>query len=208
MRDTQGVRNIKKKLHGDDDTFKFPMVIGVRRKDCSKLDKSVWKTWGEYKKNFAKSYLSDNLDKILDAERQMTFTDNQYQLEEYRKINALTENKSFTKLAGTELADDHLINQVLTEFGVMSDDSQDLTTIHRMVTFLKKEEPKWVEEKIPSTFDVNEFDNKCKEVINKYPLLENISSEIYGWKNLNEYNFGVNILQYVKVMDDCNQKNV
>ena len=184
------------------------MVIGVRRKDCSKLDKSVWKTWGEYKKNFAKSYLSDNLDKILDAERQMTFTDNQYQLEEYRKINALTENKSFTKLAGTELADDHLINQVLTEFGVMSDDSQDLTTIHRMVTFLKKEEPKWVEEQIPSTFDVNEFDNKCKEVINKYPLLENISSEIYGWKNLNEYNFGVNILQYVKVMDDCNQKNV
>ena len=62
MRDVQGVYSIQKSLHGDaveedGGEFQFPLVVGVRRKDCSKLDKTRWSGWADYKKNFAKSYL-------------------------------------------------------------------------------------------------------------------------------------------------------
>ena len=170
LRDVKGIRNLKQQLHGDDDTFEFPMVVGVRRKDCSRLDKCVWDSWEEYKKNFAKSYLIDNLDKIVEAEKHMAFNDNKYQLEEYRKVATLIENTYFKKLMVKSLGKKHIINKVLKEFEVMCEESSDLTTIHRMVTYLKNEEAEWVKENIPSTFDVNEFDNECKKLVKKYPL--------------------------------------
>ena len=208
FRDVQGVRNLKKQIHGDDDTFEFPLVVGVRRKDCSKLEKSVWDTWSEYKKNFAKSYLLENLEKIVEAEKQMAFADHSYNLEEYRKLASLVENPNFKEICNNELDNDHIVNQVLAEFKVISKEDSSLTTIHRMVTFLKKEESEWVEKNIPSNFDINSFDADCKRIVEQYPLLRNISDEVYTWKNLNENNFGDNLIQYIKVMDDCNQKNV
>jgi hypothetical protein len=208
FRDVQGVRNLKKQIHGDDDTFEFPLVVGVRRKDCSKLEKSVWDTWSEYKKNFAKSYLLENLEKIVEAEKQMAFADHSYNLEEYRKLASLVENPNFKEICNNELDNDHIVNQVLAEFKLISKEDSSLTTIHRMVTFLKKEESEWVEKNIPSNFDINSFDADCKRIVDQYPLLRNISDEIYTWKNLSENNFGDNLIQYIKVMDDCNQKNV
>jgi len=208
FRDVQGIRNLKKQLHGDDDTFKFPMVVGVRRKDCSKLDKSVWETWDNYKKNYAKSYLLDNLDKIVDAEKQMAFSDNRYELQEYQKLASILENPSFKSMCEKELDNDHIMNQVLTEFKVISQEDSSLTTIHRMVIFLKRVESEWVEKNIPSNFDIKSFDANCKKVVEQYPLLRNISDEIYTWKNLTENNFGSNMIQYINVMDDCNQRNV
>ena len=208
FRDVQGVRNLKKQIHGDDETFEFPLVVGVRRKDCSKLDKSAWVKWEDYKKDFAKSYLTENLDKIVDAEKQMAFSDNRYQLEEYRKLASLVENPNFKEFCKNDLDKDHIVNQVLAEFATISDESSDLTTIHRMVTYLKKNEPDWIESNIPSTFDIDEFDNKCKQVVTKYPLLRNISDEIYTWKNLHENDFGKNVMQYIELIDNCNEKNV
>ena len=107
-----------------------------------------------------------------------------------------------------ELDNDHIVNQVLREFKVISQEDSSLTTIHRMVIFLKREESEWVEKNIPSKFDISSFNSDCKKVVEQYPLLRNISDEIYTWKNLNENDFGDNLIQYINVMDDCNQKNV
>ena len=138
----------------------------------------------------------------------MAFSENRYELEEYRKLASLVENNSLTTLCNNKLDNDHIINQVLAEFKVISQDDGSLTTIHRMVIFLKKEDAEWVEKNIPSNFDINAFDADCKKVVEQYPLLRNISDEIYTWKNLDENNFGDNIIHYIKLMDDSNQKNV
>ena len=54
----------KRELHEGDDDFEFPLVVGVRRADCKKLNKPRWVSWDHYKKTFCKSYLVDNLDKV------------------------------------------------------------------------------------------------------------------------------------------------
>ena len=69
--------------------FEFPLIIGVRRKDCSKLDKTRWSGWADYKKNFAKSYLVEHLDKVLESEKAMAFKEQQYSMDEYRCIHAV-----------------------------------------------------------------------------------------------------------------------
>ena len=86
----------------------------------------------------------------------------------------------------------------------MKDDSSELETIFRLVNFLKKEDKEWVKENIPSTYDVNEFNTKCKEVSMKYPLLVNINKEIYSWQDMENNgadNFGKNICDYILMCD-------
>ena len=79
-RDIQGVRRIQQELHGDNDTFEFPLVIGVRRKDCTKLTKTRWESWANYKRNFAKSYLVKHKKKVAAAEKARAFDENKYSL--------------------------------------------------------------------------------------------------------------------------------
>ncbi|MAH48507.1 hypothetical protein CMI37_21960, partial [Candidatus Pacearchaeota archaeon] len=101
LRDVKGVENIQKALHDQTPIaktgveFESPLIIGVRRKDCGKLDKARWSSWADYKKNFAKSYLVDHLDKVLESEKAMAFKEQQYSMDEYRCIHQLVENGKF-----------------------------------------------------------------------------------------------------------------
>ena len=52
-RDVKAIRKIQQdNFKGNDDDFEFPMIVGVRRKDCSKLDGDTWTSWEDYKKDF------------------------------------------------------------------------------------------------------------------------------------------------------------
>ena len=76
-----------------------------------------------------------------------------------------------------------------------------MQTIYRLVNFLKKVDEEWVKENIPSTYDPQDFDNKCKEFLTKYPLIENLAKQVYSWQNLDEDNFGKNIVDYIFLCD-------
>ena len=86
----------------------------------------MWDSWEKYKKNFAKSYLKDNLDKIVEAEKHMAFSDNKYQLAEYSKIATLIENTYFKNLMEKSLGKKHIINKVLQEFAVMCNEKVEI----------------------------------------------------------------------------------
>ena len=43
--------------------------------------------------------------------------------------------------------------------------------------------------------------DSSKEIANKYPLLVNISSEVYGWQEMGKDNFGKNMTDYILMCD-------
>lgn len=210
LRDVQGVRNIQKSLHevqepNGQGEFQFPLIIGVRRKDCKKLTKTRWSSWADYKKNFAKSYLLENLDKVIASEKAMAFKEHNYNMENYRMLDCLLDNSKFHKIARKEITGkNHPLIQIIDDIGLMKDDDNELNTIFRLVNFLKEVNKDWVAQNIPSSYDPQEFNAKCKEVSMKYPLLVNINKEIYSWQVMeggDSDDFGKNICEYVLMRD-------
>jgi hypothetical protein len=208
LRDVQGIRNIQLSSHTDagkdKEDFVFPLVIGVRRKDCKKLSKTRWSGWADYKKNFAKSYLLENMDKITASEKAMAFKEHSYNMENYKSLECLLDNSKFHKVLREGLTDkNHAFIKIIDDLQLMKDDTSELETIFRLVHFLKELEKEWVEQNIPSTYDPQEFNTRCKEVSEKYPLLVNISNEIYSWQSMEEGNFGKNMCDYILMCDLC-----
>lgn len=200
LRDVKGVSNVMKANGTADEDL--PVVYGIRRKDCKKLTKGRWISWDDYKKDFAKSYLITHLDKVLESEKAMAFREGQYSMDSYRSLQQLVENNKFRKVVRKEITDgNHLFIQVLDDLRLMRNDDSQLDTIFNLVNFLKKEDEEWVKENIPCTYDPNEFEAKCKELCEKYPLLVNINHEVYSWQDMEQGNFGKNMTDYISMCD-------
>jgi hypothetical protein len=54
---------------------------------------------------------------------------------------------------------------------------------------------------------VNDFDCSCKKIIEKYPLLVNISREVYSWRSMTEDNLGKNLIDYILMCDLVGEGN-
>ena len=200
-RDVRAVFNIQKEA---DDSFSQPLILGVRKKDCSKLDKAHWQSWDDYKKSFAKSYLVDHKDVIAKSEKAMAYKDNQYNMKNYRLLHSLLDNPNWRKCVQANLPSDHIWSELMEDVELMiveGAEEQKLTTIYRLVNFLKREDEEWVKKNIQSDYDVNEFDNKCLEISKQYPLLVNISEGVYGWRSMEEGNLGDNMINYINLCD-------
>ena len=124
-------------------------------------------------------------------------------MKNYHLFQNLLGNKRFRTIIHSEITDkNHLWNQVIDDIELMinSDDKQ-FQTISSLVNFMKTIDAEWVAQNIPSSFNMKDFDEKCKELADKYPLLVNISSEIYKWKDLTENNLGKNMTDYILMCD-------
>ena len=205
LRDVQGIRTIQKELHKGDDEFEFPLVVGVRRADCKKLTKPRWVSWSDYKRDFCKSYLVKNLAKVKESEKAMAYKqfNNHEDLKFYKRIENVMQNKGFTDLlTGVgEMSASHLVVDVANDLSVMQEDNAELTTIFRMVNFLKEDDSEWVEKNIPNGYKISEFDSKCEDICEKYPLLESISNEVYGWLDMGSHKMGINLVKFIKMTD-------
>ena len=208
-RDVKAIRKIQQdNFKGNDDDFEFPMIVGVRRKDCSKLDGDTWTSWEDYKKDFCKQYLAKNKKKVADSEKARAFSQNRVSMDDYTQLNGLLDNSKFRKLVKDSLEDEHILVDVSNDLTLMSDyDNAELTTITRMISFLENTDKDWVDENIESTYDTNHFNDNCKKVIEKYPLLVNISREVYSWKSMKEENLGKNMMDYVLMCDLVGEGN-
>ena len=200
-RDVKAIFNIQKE---QDDSVSQPLILGVRKKDCNKLNKAHWQSWDDYKKSFAKSYLVDHKDVITKSEKAMAYKENQYNMQNYRLLHALLDNPNWRKCVQANLPSDHIWFELMEDVELMiveGVEEQKLTTIYRLVSFLKREDEEWVKENIQSDYDVNEFDNKCLEISKQYPLLVNISEGIYGWRSMEEGSIGDNMISYINLCD-------
>ena len=130
-------------------------------------------------------------------------------MEDYRSLHGLLDNKKFRKVVKKNIDDkEHRLVQVVNDLALMCDsDNAELQTISRMISFLTKIDEEWIKQNIPSTYDVNEFNNNCKEISIKYPLLKNISNEVYSWQEMEQDNFGKNMMDYVLMCDLVGEGN-
>ena len=214
-RDVKAIRKIQESLHEengaveDKGEFEFPLVIGVRRKDCSRLDKARWSGWAKFKETFCKQYLLDNKKKVVQSEKARAYSQNNVSMEDYRSLHGLLDNKKFRKVVKKNIDDkEHRLVQVVNDLALMCDsDNAELQTISRMISFLTNIDEEWIKQNIPSTYDVNEFNNNCKEISIKYPLLKNISNEVYSWQEMEQDNFGKNMMDYVLMCDLVGEGN-
>ena len=95
----------------------------------------------------------------------------------------------------------HLVVDVANDLSVMQEDNAELTTIFRMVNFLKEDDSEWVEKNIPNGYKISEFDNKCQDICEKYPLIPSISNEVYSWLDMENHNMGINLVKHIKMTD-------
>jgi len=188
------------KEYNKDDDVKFPVIHGVRRKDCKKLSDGYWINWNDYKLEFAKKFLKKNKTRLIESEKIAIFREDQYELKHYQKIKEIITMHNMPKY-WKKLGNDHLINQVVILLNSMQDEGNDFEAIYRMFMFVKKHDEKWAEKHFPTTSNLDDFDNNCEEINKKYPLLRNIGDETYGWQGMKEHNFGNNIIGYVEVCD-------
>jgi hypothetical protein len=179
---------------------KFPVLYGVRRKDCKRLSDGFWKNWSDFKLSFGKDFIKKNKKKLTDSEKVAVFRENQYELKHYSKIKEILNQTKMSEY-WKELGGNHLINQVVDELKLMEDEQSDFEALYRMLMFVKKHDEKWVEKHFSTTYTLDDFDDKCKEIHKKYPLLRNIADEIYGWQDMRVSNFGKNIIGYVEIVD-------
>ena len=103
------------------------------------------------------------------------------------------------------MKDSHLVVDVANDINVMQEDNAELTTIFRMFNFLKENDPQWIESNIPSSWDIAEFDAKCEDICEKYPLLESVSNEIYGWLDMEAHGMGINLVKHITMTDLINE---
>ena len=184
------------------------MIVGVRRKDCSKLNKDYWSSWEDFKKYVCKDYLINNKKKVVDSEKARAYSENRVSMEDYSSISGLMDNSKFRHVVQNNLDKDHIITIVTSDLALMSDyDNTELQTISRMISFLKKVDQDWVDKNIPSTYDMDQFNNNCKQIIDKYPLLINISREVYAWRCMEQDNLGKNLMDYVLMCDLVGEGN-
>ena len=179
---------------------KFPVLYGVRRKDCKRLSDGFWSHWNNFKLDFAKKFIKKNHKKLIDSEKVAVFREGQYELKNYGKVKEIL-NQTKMPSYWSKLGNKHLINQVVSDLELMQDEESDFEGIYRMLQFVTNHDKKWVEKHYPTTYTLDDFEKKCEEVHQKYPLLRNIADEIYAWQSMDQYNFGKSIIHYVQVCD-------
>ena len=122
-------------------------------------------------------------------------------MDSYYKLSSLLESSSFLNIIEKGLDKTHDLVSIVSDIKLMKHSDKDIQTLGRIVAFLRKHEKEWTEKNIKSKYDINEFNNNCDKVATKYPLLHNISSSTYSYRNYEEDNFGKNIVDYVLMCD-------
>ena len=191
------MRNIDKK--------NFPIVYGIRRKDCANLDKSVWMNWEDFRIHFAQTHLVKHRKKLKAGEKKVAFKEHEHEMKNYRAIESVLNNRgsvTLLKLLKDSLGKDHdfIIASTICREGTANDEV--VTTLYNLLQFLREKSPEWVKKNFPDTYNWKEYDYLCKDIQDRYPLLVNISKEIYQWQNMQEGNFGKNIGEYISMCDE------
>jgi len=181
----------------------YPIVYGIRRKDCSKLDKSVWMDWRQFKIHFAQTHLLKHRKKLEAGQKKVAFKEHQYEMKNYRTLEALLNNtKSLSDILKNILGKDHDIIIASDICREATKNQDDITTLYNLLQFLKTESQEWVKKNFPDSYNWKEYDYLCKDIQDRYPLLVNISNEVYAWQDMKQNNFGRNIAKYISMCDE------
>jgi len=203
--DLDGLSNsykmIESMLKGINCKEKIAELHGLRKKDISNLDKSKWMHFDEYRVFLAKKHLIDNKKMLLMGEKSISYKENHQAMASVKKIENLLANKIMIKAIQKNFDESHPITQIVETLEASQKDDVVLNTLYRLKQLVEQEDKEWFKQNFPKSYDWKTFEALAKAVVNKYPLLHNISNEIYGWQAMNEDNFDQNIIEYISMCD-------
>ena len=188
-----------KKLFPDAD---IPVIHGIRRKDCKKLSDGYWINWDDFKMKLAKEFIVNNKEKMIELDKVSVFNDHQYEMQNYQNIKEILCQHNMSSF-WDKLGKDHLINSVVDVLKNIQGEnsSKEFDNLYRLMKYVRDNDKKWLDKHYVPSFGWKDFDALCKEIKKNYPLLQNLADEVYGWQNMDEKNFGKNIIEYIKVCD-------
>jgi hypothetical protein len=81
-----------------------------------------------------------------------------------------------------------------------------LDALYSLKELVKQHDKSWYEQKFSKVYNYKTFDYLCKDIADRYPLLVNISKEVYGWQNMTENNLGKNMTDYISMCDKLGEE--
>jgi len=123
-------------------------------------------------------------------------------MQHFRKLENVLTNKNLKPKVQRDLSADHdfITAQNICEEGSKGD--ADVNTLYKLLQELKNSDQDWIKTNFPNEYNWKEYDYLCKDIQDRYPLLVNISNEIFGWQDMDANNFGRNIIDYISMCDN------
>lgn len=200
-RDFKGMKALLKNLDE-------PMVDlhGIRSADVSKLDKSKWIEWQDYRIRKAKNALLRRKADILRGERRLAYTEHRHEMSHVKSIEGLLANNSLKNILNKSLDKNHDVREAMNILADSQLEDVVVSTLSQLKKLVHDNDKDWFNQNFSSTYKWKSFDYLCKDISDKYPLLVNINSQVYGWANLSEANFGKNIADYISMCDKLGEE--
>lgn len=197
-RSFNGFKGVANKV---DSSFKDIKLYGIRKKDAEKLDQTKWVHWDEYRVDFAKSWLVKKQKELRLGAYRVIYKNHSSDLVNLNRLDCVLGNHSFIRNANKNLSEGHVLNEAITAMKSCMNSDDLVENLYLLMNLVKSFDPNWVKKNLKVDVSWKQIDFLFKEVIDSYPLLVNISKDIYSWRNLEEENYAKNIIDYISMCD-------
>ena len=173
-------------------------------RSCHSLRTSdrIWIEWQDHRIKVAKGSLLRRKADLLRGEKRIAYQEHRHEMQNVKKLENLLSNTSLRSIVKKSLGTDHDIYEAMA---ILSDSQNNdilLTTLYQLKKLVEDQDKDWFNKNFTSQYKWKSFDYLCKDIDDKYPLLANICSKVYGWINYNEDNFGKNTIDYISMCDN------
>jgi hypothetical protein len=180
------------------------IVYGVRNRDVKKLDKAEWVEFFDYMKEISIEYCKEHIGDIkkVRATREIQTS---YQAKHWQNLqNLLSHDNIFSLL---KLSKQHKLIRLHKQFEACKKASEGTEYNAMLLNEAEKHFLDDVNKIAPIEYTCDMLEADCKEICDKYPLLVNISNEISYYTNMVKDDFGKNIDDYIKLVDENEKKS-
>ena len=200
-RQYQGIARLMKSLDQETET-----LHGIRLADVEGLDKSKWILWDDHRVELAKKNLLGRKKDVLRGEKVIAYKENRHLMSDVSKLESLIANPNFKKVALKHLGEDHDVHEACQIIYDSQNSTDIVETLYSLKQVVKQNDKDWYEKNFSKSYDWRKFNYLCKDIADNYPLLVNISKEVYGWQNMDEKNFGKNMTDYISMCDKLGEE--
>lgn len=195
------------KLHskvGEVKKFKEDLVVyGVRNKDVKKLNKTEWVEFFDYMKEVSIQYCKEHIGEIKKGRKTREIMNNNHKSDSWNKLQRVLTNDNL--FANLNLNSKHPLLELFAQYKACKNADSDAKYNLLLLTCAEEHHAKEVAKLAPVKYTWEMLEADCKEICDKYPLLVNISNQVSYYTKMNEDNFGKNISDFIKLVDE-NQK--
>lgn len=197
---TQKQMCLVRRIASNDSQERSFRLFGIRSSDTKNLDSSSWVSFVDFYKDFAKSYLKENLSRAKQAYKLELF--NQSNLASQIRNDSYALSKIFNSSScdsNNDLSEDHLFRSLREDVNVILN-RQVCNYCESFIVMLMKSDKDWLEFNLDSGFTAKQFKKNIDTINKKYPMLEYASYSVnsYGKNDQKVYE---DMLNYIKVCD-------